>query len=118
MLNDIPEDMIGSRMTAVPNQLFNTLEEDVKKVDKRTAETFHHITAQMLYLRKQARPDVQLGTAFVSTRVRNPDEHNYKKLSHQMKYLQATEHMPLVISGMMGTGQESIAMAPMQCTEI
>ena len=29
--------------------------------------------------------------------MRSPDSNDYKKLAHQMKYLQATEHLPLII---------------------
>ena len=96
LLRDILEDMKGIRTTAAPGYLFKT-DVDGEKLNKSDAETFHHITAKMLYLGKRARPDVQLGIAFLTTRVRSPDRNDYKKLVHLMKYLQTTAHLPLIL---------------------
>jgi hypothetical protein len=69
------------------------------KLDEDGKETFHHITAKTLYLGMRGRPDLQPPTSFLCTRVKLPDEHDYKKLSHQMKYLQATAFLPLILRG-------------------
>ena len=36
-------------------------------------------------------------TVFLCTRVREPDQHDYKKLQHQMMYLQTTAFLPLIL---------------------
>ena len=41
--------------------------------------------------------DLQLATGFLCTRVKAPDEHDWQKLGHNMKYLQATAYLPLVL---------------------
>ena len=46
----------------------------------KQAETFHHLTAKLLYLCKHTRPDLQMAVAFLTTRVQNPDIDDFKKL--------------------------------------
>ena len=96
MLKEVPDEMRGTRATAAPGYLFK-VDNPAPKLNKAKSELFHHLTAQMLYLGKRGRPDVQLGTAFLTTRVRSPDENDYKKLTHQIRYLRETEHLPLII---------------------
>ena len=40
---------------------------------------------------------MQLLTGFSCTRVRQPDEIDWKKLTHEMKYIQYTRHLPLIL---------------------
>ena len=40
---------------------------------------------------------MQLLTRFSCTRVRQPDEIDWKKLTHEMKYLQYTRHLLLIL---------------------
>ena len=56
-------------------------------LDEATLQMFHTNTVKLLFLSKRARPDVQTVVAFLTTRVRAPDEDDYKKLSRVMKYL-------------------------------
>ena len=44
----------------------------------------------MLFLSKQARPDIQTGIAFLSTRVRDPNKDDWKKLRKVIQYLFGT----------------------------
>ena len=44
---------------------------------------------------KRSRPDIQTAIAFLCTRVKSPDEHDWKKLGRVMKYLQLTPFLPL-----------------------
>ena len=46
--------------------------------------------SKLLLLRKRARPDIQPTIAFLATRVRNPDEDDWKKLRRLLSYLDAT----------------------------
>ena len=59
--------------------------------------TFHELTAKTLWLGQRARHDVQLPTGFIGTRVKHPDETDWKKLTHEMKYIQYTRHLPLIL---------------------
>ena len=90
--------MIGTMPTPAPEYLFKMDDPTATLLTKAKSEEFHHITAKTLYLRKRGHPDLQLATAFICTYVKVPDEHDYKKLSHEMKYLQATAHqLPLIL---------------------
>ena len=98
LIDSFPEDMIGSKHTAAPEHLFRTDEEAIKLL-KDTEELFHKITAQVLLwiVGKRRRPDLQLGTSFLCTRVAASDEQDYKKLHHHLIYLQITAFLPLIL---------------------
>ena len=57
----------------------------------------HSSTAQLLFLGKRARPDVQTPVAFLCTRVKVSDEDDYKKLEGVMGYLYGTLYIPLIL---------------------
>ena len=52
----------------------------------------------MLHAAKRARPDTCTATAFLTTRVREPDKDDWGKLAHLIKYLRATWDLPLILS--------------------
>jgi hypothetical protein len=79
------------------------VDEDCKKLDSVKATAFHNIVAKALYITKQARPDISVAIAFLTTRVRQPDQDDWGKLSHLMKYLGGTRELPLIL-GSDGTG--------------
>ena len=59
---------------------------------------YHYLTAQLIYLSKRGRPDIQQARAFHCTRVSKPDKYDQKKLARMMKYLIFTIHIPLILS--------------------
>jgi hypothetical protein len=59
---------------------------------------FHNIVAKTLYVTKRARPDSCTPIAFLTTRVRQPDKDDWKKMVHLMRYIRGTRHMPLILS--------------------
>ena len=78
MIDKLPEDMIGNKPTPAPEYLFKTDDPDAILLSKAKSEEFHHITAKTLYLGKRGHPNLQLATAFLCTRVKAPDEYDYK----------------------------------------
>ena len=42
-------------------------------------QLFHHIVAKLLYLCRRTQKDIQTAMAFLCTRVKRPNEDNYKK---------------------------------------
>ena len=48
------------------------------------------MVAKLLFLDKRARPDIQPKIAFLTKRLRNPDEDDRKKLRRVLSYLDAT----------------------------
>ena len=84
--------------TAAPENLFK-VNESSEKLNKECSKAFHHIVAKALYITKQARPDLCVAIAFLTTRVRDPTVEDWKKLYHMICYLRATEDMILTLGG-------------------
>ena len=59
---------------------------------------FHHAIAQLLFLSAHVRRDIQPAVAFLTTRVKAPDEDDWGKVKRVLAYLKGTLHMPLVLS--------------------
>jgi hypothetical protein len=96
MLDELPEDMAGEAVTPAANHLF-TINNKPKVLDEDTSDMFHHHTAKLLFLAKRARPNVHTMVAFLTTRVKSPDEDDYKKLGRCKKYLRRTIDLPLTL---------------------
>eukprot|EP00978_Attheya_sp_CCMP212_P009535 scaffold22554_cov58-Attheya_sp.AAC.1 len=97
MLADLPSDMDGAAATAAPTHLFEVNITDPIMLDEDNATLFHHNVAKLLFLCKRARPDIQTAVSFLCTRVKGPDQDDYKKLTRLVKYLRATLEMPFTL---------------------
>jgi hypothetical protein len=86
----------GTKTSAAPTNLF-TVNEDCEKLPDVKAE-FHNIVAKTLYVTKWARPDTCTPIAFLTTRAREPDTDDWKKMVHLMKHLRGTRDLPLILS--------------------
>jgi hypothetical protein len=84
---------LPNRKVATPcaANLFN-VDEKSEPLDKARAEQFHTTTAQALFLCKRGRPDIAPAVAYLTTRVRNPNESDWNKLLRMLKYLEQTKH--------------------------
>ena len=58
-----------------------------EKLDEGRAKIFHSVTAQLLYLMKRARPDIDTMVAFLCTRVKEPLIDDWKELKRLLSYL-------------------------------
>jgi hypothetical protein len=96
VLNDVPESMSGTAATPAANHLFE-INPNTEKLNSSDSELFHHITAQLLYLCKRSRPDIQTSIAFLCTRVAQPDTDDWKKLSRCIRYLRGTKDLALTL---------------------
>jgi len=95
LLADVPPELLrGGGTTPAANYLFD-VSQDSPRLDIERAELFHHITAQLLYLSKRARPDLQPTVPFLCTRVQHPTEQDWKKLGRGLTYLEKTKDLPL-----------------------
>ena len=56
-----------------------------------------------IYVAKRARPDISLSIAFLTTRVKEPDVDDWRKLCHLVEYLRSTRGLPLTLAAD-GTG--------------
>jgi len=64
-------------------------------IPEEQVRIFHHTVAQLLFLSGRARPDIKTAVAFLTTRVKEPDEDDWGKLKRVLKYLKGTRHMKL-----------------------
>jgi Reverse transcriptase (RNA-dependent DNA polymerase) len=91
-----PEYVTGPSVTPAANHLF-TVNPNSKPLSTERADLFHRMTAQLLYLCKRARPDLQTAVSFLTTRVQKPDDDDFKKLARCVRYLKRTSHYPLTL---------------------
>ena len=88
-IDKFPEKMMKSIKTPAGNHLFK-VDNACEKLCERYKIILHQLVAKLLFLIKHARSDIQPTTAFLTTRVRNPDEDDWKKLQRVLIYLDAT----------------------------
>jgi hypothetical protein len=79
ILKEMPVEMAGVAPTPATNSLFE-VNANCSKLNMENSEFFHHVVAQLLFLCKRARPDIQTAVAFLCTRVKSPDADDYSKL--------------------------------------
>ena len=79
MLDNIPEYMNWGSSTPAARQLFD-IAEDETKLYQANADLFHHFVAQLLYLSKRSRPDIQLSLPLLCTRVIGTDMDDYNNM--------------------------------------
>jgi hypothetical protein len=56
---------------------------------------FHHTVAQLLFMATRAIRDIQTAVAFLTTRVKSPDEDDWGKLKQVLMYLNGTKYLKL-----------------------
>jgi hypothetical protein len=90
------EDMGVTGVVASPaaNHLFEINDKSPKLNDEERT-LFHSCVQRCLYLYKQLRRDIAVAVAFLTTRVREPDHDDMKKLLRLMKYLNGTRNQHL-----------------------
>ena len=71
--------------------------EACKKLEKEKKEEFHTTVAKMLFLCCRSRPDIKCAVSFLCTRVKNPDEDDWKKMIRVLRYLRCTKGLTLTI---------------------
>ena len=88
MIEEFPEELPN---TTCPwnESLLKTKENDIK-LPKVKKEMFHTFVAKSLFLSKRARPDIQRAIAYLSTRVKDPDEQDWFKLCKMLGFLNTT----------------------------
>ena len=88
-----PQEKGGKETTcAAPKDLF-TVDDKSVKLSSENKEMFHSIVAKILFATKRARPDTGTAISFLTTRVKDPEIDDWRKLSHLMKYIKATKEL-------------------------
>ena len=89
IIDSFCEDISGTATTPAAKHLM-LVNDDAKALCKYRQEVFHSTTAKLLYLKKRARPDIETAVAFLTTRVSQPTEDDWKKLRQVLQYLHHT----------------------------
>jgi hypothetical protein len=98
VLQDAPDWMKGYANTPAALHLFQT-SQNPDYLEKEDAQVYVHLEMQLLFLSQHARPDIRTAVAFLCTRLRKPDQDDFKKLSRVIRYLCGMLDMPLTLSG-------------------
>ena len=96
-IKDFPELIVATAATPAAAHLFEVRDE-CNNLEEERAVIFHRVVATLLFLCQRARPDIQTAISFLTTRVIQPDEEDWKKLVHVLKYLFGTQYMRLTLS--------------------
>jgi len=92
MIDNFPKAALKGPPVASPwsDNLFQ-VKEDSPLLAPKDKEQFHTTTAQALFLTKRARPDIGPAVAYCTTRVREPNEDDWKKIVRMMRFLNQTK---------------------------
>ena len=90
MLSSFPQEYLQGKVTSPWNENLFTVQEGSPLLEKDLAELFHTVTAQGLFACKRARPDISPAIAYLTTRVRAPNQDDWAKLVRMMRYLKQT----------------------------
>ena len=88
-LEDFPEDEWVSALCPVRYHIFK-VNANGKPLDTKRALLFHCFVANLIFISKRARPNIQPVISYITTRVREPDEDDWKKLRRLLQYLFGT----------------------------
>ena len=98
IIKDFPEEIIGTKSSPVADYLFTVRDPSLAKVlPEEQVKAFHRTTVQLLFLSARARWDIQPATAFLTTRVRSPDNDDWGKVKRVLINLKGTLYMPLIL---------------------
>ena len=86
----------GTKNSAAPEDLFK-IDNDNKKLGIKKIITFHNIFAKILFWTKQAKPDTGTSISFLTSRVKEPDINDWRKLGHLMKYIRKIINLLLIL---------------------
>jgi hypothetical protein len=99
ILNEFPEEIMGTKTSPAAGHLFMVRDPSLAKLLlEEQAMAFQQATAQLLFLSARACQDIQPATAFLTMRVRSPDKDDWGKVKRVLSYLKGTIHMPLILS--------------------
>ena len=97
IIEEFPENIVTTAKTPAGEHLFKA-DAQSPKLNNKKAEDFHTTIAKCLFLCKRSRPDIQVAVAYLCTRVKSPDEDNWKKLVRLVQYLNGTIELSLKLN--------------------
>ena len=99
VIAEFPELIKERAATPATKHLFTVRDEkEVRLLMEERALTFHHMVAQLLLMATRTRREIQTAVAFLTTRMKTPNEDDWGKLKRMLKYLKGTKYLKLKIS--------------------
>ena len=99
MIDDLPEEITETPETPSAENLFNIRYDNKQSLlDETQAQAFHHVVAQLLFTGIRCRNDALTDIYFLTTRVRKPDEGDWKNLRRLIRYIKRTIKFPLILN--------------------
>ena len=74
-----PENIPMKASSPASRSLFQ-VDDNTEQLNKHQSEIFHSIVAELLFITKRARPDIEPTVAFLCTRVTKSNVHDWKKV--------------------------------------
>ena len=98
MIQEFPQVCLKgvNTQTSWDTNLFK-IDENQVPLNKKMQEQFHRSTYQALFLYKQGGPNIMPAVAFLTTRVKEPTQQDWKKLVKMMKFLKQTKNDVLTL---------------------
>ncbi len=104
---DFPGEITVIQTSPAADHLFTMKDESLAKpLLEEQVRAFHHMTALLLFLSARVQQDIQPAMAFLTTRVRCPDEDDWGKVKRLLGYLKGTLNMQLILSADWVTSRE------------
>ena len=96
---EFPELIKRRAATPATEHLFTVQDEkEARPLEEERALAVHHTVVQLLFMATRTRRDIQTAVAFLTMRVKTPDEDDWGKLKWVLKYLNGTKYLTLKIS--------------------
>ena len=89
MIKDFPFELESKSKTPWNDKLFK-VNNATKKLEEERKSIFHTFVMKLMFLCKRARPDIEPGVSFLSTRTTKPDESDWLKLLKVLEFLKET----------------------------
>ena len=83
-------ELTGVKVASPWNENLFKVDETSPSLPAKKAEQYHTFTAQGLFICKRGRPDISPAIAYLTTRVKNPNQDDWNKLVRMMKFLKQT----------------------------
>eukprot|EP00957_Ditylum_brightwellii_P202627 15330994-Ditylum_brightwellii.AAC.1 len=97
VVETFPEKIEGGVTIPAADHLFDVNKKGVK-LREENGRVFHTTTAELLFLCKRARQDLQTAVAFLTIRVKEPGKNDWKKLKQIILYLNGTINLITMLS--------------------
>ena len=95
-ISKIPYSLKGDSVTDATNNLFE-VGDDTPMIHPTDEKIYCHHLIQILWLTKRSQPELLPPLPYLTTCVKSPNNHNWKKMTFTCKYLHITRHIPLIL---------------------